>query len=528
MNIYKYISIILFVFTTLLFAQCTDDYERYNKTGVNEEEGKRDAYFLRQHMTSMQNWVIPSAEHANQFTEQLLGGNYGGYFADINPGFNNRNFATYSPENAWIGVTFNNALKEISTSYATIHTMTTDPVYLSVAKVLKVMALSRVTDIYGPIPYTQLGQEGALNAAYDPQEKVYEAMIADLDSAIAMLTENQTSDFSSKADRYYAGKTLNWIKLANSVKLRLAIRMANVKPDFARATAESVIANDVGPITSNADNAVLVLITGQPNPYQTGLFEWGNGGDTRISADITSYMSGYNDPRCPYYFDLSNFSDPSITNGYIGFRSGVTIPSPQSIGQQYTNMSSSMRAESSMRIMSAAEVAFLRAEGALRGWNMGGTAKDFYETGITLSFQQWGAPDAASYIADNTSVPGRYIDPEGSFTFSGTGSSITIAWDNSSTSVNGPNFERIITQKWIALYPDGIEAWTEFRRTGYPKLMPVVTNNSSVVNPERMARRLPYPQEEYTGNLENVQYAVSNYLRGADNMATDLWWAKKD
>jgi hypothetical protein len=511
----------------MLFTQCTDAYDAYNKTGVNDGEGERDAYFLRQHMVNMQNWVIPSVAHANQFTEQLLGGPYGGYFADVSPGFNNRNFSTYTPENAWITPTFDNALKNAVTSYNTILTMTEDPVYLSVAKILKVMAMARVTDVYGPIPYSKLGATGALNAPYDSQETVYNTMISDLNAAIEALTANQTSDFSSKADRFYAGKTLNWIKLANSVKLRLAIRMANVSPASAKTAAEEVISNPVGPMSSNSDNAVLVLIPGQTNPYQVGMIDW-NGGDTRIGADITSYMNGYNDPRRQQYFDPSLFTDASITNGYIGFRSGVTIPSPQSIGQQYSNMSAGMRAESSMRIMCAAEVAFLRAEGALRGWNMGGSAKDLYESGITLSFGQWGVSGAATYISDSTSVPVRYTDPLGRFSYSGTTSTVKIAWDDRSSSITGPNLERIITQKWIAIFPDGIEAWSEFRRTGYPKLMPVVVNNSSVVNTARMARRLPYPQSEYTGNLTNVEYAVANYLKGADNMATDIWWAKKD
>lgn len=519
MKIHKYIPGILAAFSALFFVQCTDSYDRFNKTGVDDEEGERDAYFLRQHIVSMQNWVIPSDPHAHQFTEQLLGGPYGGYFADVSPGFNNKNFATYTPEDAWSAATFNNGLKNIITSYNTVITLTEDPILLSVAKVLKVMAMGRITDIYGPIPYTKLGNEGDLNAPYDSQQEIYEAMISELDEAIGVLSEHQTSDFSSKADRYYTGKTLKWARLANSVKLRLAVRMANINPALAKSTAESIVTDPVGAMASNDDNAVLVLISGQSNPYQVGLSDW-NGGDTRISADITSFMNGYGDPRMEKYFDKSGFGT------YTGFRSGITIPNPQSIGQQYSNMSEALRSASSMRIMCAAEVAFLKAEGALRGWSMGGTAKDFYEEGITLSFNQNGAAGVSAYIADNASTPERYVDPLGTFSYSGAPGTVTIAWSSSASFET--NLERIITQKWIAIYPDGIEAWSEFRRTGYPKLMPVLTNNSSVVSTARMARRLRYPNSEYTGNLKNVQYAVSNYLGGADNMATDLWWAKKD
>ena len=173
--------------------------------------------------------------------------------------------------------------------------------------------------------------------------------------------------------------------------------------------------------------------------------------------------------------------------------------------------------------MNAAEVAFLKAEGALRNWNMGGTAKEFYEQGVKLSFAQWGANGADAYLADNTSMPASYKDPAGLNTYSGATSQITIKWEDGDFE---KSLERIITQKWLANFPLGQEAWAEYRRTGYPMLMPVVVNNSAgVVNSARGARRLAYPQEERLNNAENYVNAVG-LLGGADNMATDLWWAK--
>ena len=174
--------------------------------------------------------------------------------------------------------------------------------------------------------------------------------------------------------------------------------------------------------------------------------------------------------------------------------------------------------------MNAAEVAFLRAEGALRGWSMGGTAKEFYEQGVRLSFAQWEVQGADAYLADETSTPALYTDPAGLNSYTGATSSITIAWDDEATEET--NLERIITQKWLANFPLGQEAWSEYRRTGYPKLMPIVVNNSGgIVSTERGARRLPYPQEERTNNLANYTSAVG-LLGGPDNMATDVWWAK--
>ncbi|NDV69907.1 RagB/SusD family nutrient uptake outer membrane protein [Dysgonomonas sp. 25] len=519
MKIYKHISIILMACSALLFTvQCTDSYDRYNKTGVNDEEGSRDQYFLKTHMTNMQSWIIPSASHANQFSEQLLGGPYGGYFSDVNPGFNNRNFSTYGPEDGWYASIFKDYMKEVMTSYNTVKTLTEDPVLLSVASITKVAAMSRITDIFGPIPYTEVGVDGALNAKYDSQEDVYKTMLDELDEAIDVLTVNRTNDFSPKADRIYSGNVERWIKYANSIKLRMAIRMSEVEPLLARTKAEEVMSNAIGPILSNDDNANLTLVSGQTNPYAYGFDIWNSGGDARISADITSYMNGYNDPRMAAYFEESAFG-PGV---YVGFRNGISIPA-QSIGQQYSRMNPEVYNQMSMRLMNAAEIAFLRAEGALRGWNMGGTAQSLYESGIELSFGQWGVSGAAAYIANATSSPLKYVDPLGSYSFIGSPSTIKIAWSGSNFD---ENLERIITQKWIANYPNGIEAWSEFRRTGYPKLMPVLLNRSSVITDlNKMARRLPYPNDEYTGNRENVLNALSTFFNAPDNMATDVWWA---
>ncbi len=157
------------------------------------------------------------------------------------------------------------------------------------------------------------------------------------------------------------------------------------------------------------------------------------------------------------------------------------------------------------------------------------SAEDFYEQGIRLSFEEWGgAGGADSYLTDSERTPSPYIDPMGGKnTHSGTVSNITVAWDEDAGLEE--NLERIITQKWIAMFPLGLEAWAERRRTGYPPLlMPVVVNNSGgVVSTDQGPRRLAYPGEEITTNEENVRYAIDNYLKGPDNMATHVWWDAK-
>jgi hypothetical protein len=176
--------------------------------------------------------------------------------------------------------------------------------------------------------------------------------------------------------------------------------------------------------------------------------------------------------------------------------------------------------------MTSAEVFFLRAEAALRGWaNAGGTAKELYEKGITTSLNQWGVGDqAAAYINDATSKPAPYVDPKNAENNSPALSSITVKWDEAASA--DAKLERIITQKWLAIFPEGQEAWSEFRRTGYPKLFPVVHNESNgTINTAIQIRRISFPQAEYTGNQGEVQKAIQ-LLGGPDNGGTRLWWDK--
>ena len=127
---------------------------------------------------------------------------------------------------------------------------------------------------------------------------------------------------------------------------------------------------------------------------------------------------------------------------------------------------------------------------------------------------------------DDTSKPGIYTDPAGTDTYTDALASITIKWDD--VADKEIKQERIIVQKWIANWMLGNEAWADFRRTGYPKLIPVKNNKSGgIVDSQKGARRMPYPLDEYVSNKTNVEYAVSNYLNGLDNMATNVWWACK-
>ena len=501
-------------------SSCTDNYMGYNTNPyeVTQEEMMRDAYIVRSALTGMQGYVIPTDVNLNQFLEALLGGPYGGFLAESNAGWNNR-FSNYNQSQDWVGKLYQDVIPNIYANYAQLRGATNDPIFISVGKILKVAAIQRVTDGYGPIPYSQLGTDGNLTAPLDTQEKAYTTMMSELDEAITALLEHHTEIFSPKADKVYSGAVEQWIKYANSLKLRMAMRMAYANPTVAQTKAEEAVnAKNGGVLTDNTDNATIQATT---NPFEVIMYEY-NGGDSRIAADITAYMNGYNDPRREKYFTKSEFTeDDGVTeNGYYGIRLG-TDPIPSETAHKYTNMN--VKTDTKLVWMTAAEVAFLRAEGALRGWNMGGTPESFYKLGVELSFEQWGASGADTYLNDSKSLPDLYKDPLGVYRYNGSQPTITIKYVPGASFEE--NLERIITQKWIAIFPLGLEAWAEFRRTGYPRLMTAAVNkNMSEVPEGTFPRRLPYPQDEYKDNGTNLQNALKDLKPSNDRMSSKVWW----
>lgn len=506
----------------LAAASCTANYEEINRNPyeVSPEEMERDGYNIRSFLTTMQSWVIPTEVNQCQFTDILLGGPYGGYIADANSGFNAGKFSTYDPQSNWSEVFYRVVYTNQLSNFSELCNVTTDEKAIAVAKVVKVAGIHRVADTYGPIPYTKVGQVDPV--PLDSEEEVYKAMFRELDEAIEVLTRNRTGMISADADRLYSGSLEKWGRLANSLKLRLAMRIVYADPALAQRMAEEAVSSELGVIEDNGGNAMYTGFGKDGNPFYVCFFSYKSGkGDHRIAADIASYMNGYADPRRENYFKLSTFEDKSVTNGYIGLRNGIQIPEDKLINAYSLY---NVAASTSLMWINASEVAFLRAEGALRGWTMGGDAQTFYEQGIRLSFERCGMADkAAGYLA-STAVPGSYIDPVFGYDYSNE-SSVTIPWNPANQGAFEENLERIITQKWIANFPLGNEAWADYRRTGYPRLFQVaVSNNPDITNLRLGARRLTYPLTEYEANGATIQAAVDNYLGGQDKMSVRLWW----
>lgn len=528
----KYILRLLVVAALVTVAgSCTGDFEEYNHNPNETTDGEleRDNYNVGAKLLQLQNEVVPSQEHLYQFTEILAGMAYGGYSEAI-PTWTGK-FSTFNPSVDWLKAPFVTVMTDTYAPYRGILAATEDEVPLALAGLLRVAIMHRLTDQYGPIPYSKVVEDkkNSLTVAYDTQQEVYMKMFGELDAALAILEENKTlsTEAFGEYDLVYGGDLKKWIRFANSLKLRMAMRLTEVAPETAKTKAAEAIA--AGVIEANADNAKF-----QPTVNRTAICfsEWKQ---HPISADLDSYMNGYADPRRAKMFTsvevTETVTDPETQEPVIvkrqvfsGLRIGTTPPDKDAATTKLSHPN--IVDTDPILWLTASEVAFLRAEWQLR-WGTVAEAGAFYKRGVELSFEQWGAGSADAYLATDAK-PANYTDLLGTnYDFPAQGT-ITPVWNAADEPAVA--LERIITQKWIAIFPLGNEAWSEYRRTGYPRLMPVPDQGNmsgGTVTARWGARRLQYPTEEYAENLANVTEAVNGELGGTDTFGTRVWWDKR-
>lgn len=408
----------------------------------------------------------------------------------------------------------------------------------AVKKILKVITAARVSDNHGPVVYSKYETPNANGVTdFDSQQQAYQNFINDLTVAITDLQKVQNMPVTGnegdkaalkRADLVYGGNMAQWAKLANSLKLRLAMRMSYADPAKSKQYAEEALASPAGLITDNADNA---LISVGQSELSFIIYSWG---DCLIGAPLMAYMNGYNDPRLSAYAIPAK--DADVQGKYIGVRQGIDLLNGKSTYGAFSQPQAKSASgdyfsgtDGKMKLFTAAETWFLKAEAALRGYAGAGDIQANYTTGVQQSFGEWGkSANVASYLADTTSTEAPYVDPKNAENNVAVGnpqlSTITIAWNNGDT--NERKLERIITQKWLSLYPNGPEAWAEQRRTGYPILFKVRKNDSGgAISTEAMIRRIPFTIDTKT-SLYNYQQAAQ-MLNGPDTGGTKLWWDKK-
>jgi hypothetical protein len=382
------------------------------------------------------------------------------------------------------------------------------------AQVMRSLLFGYVTDVWGDVPYSEAlrgdAADPVIQPAYDAQQDIYAGLFRDLTEAVAAMAAgaNPASVLPAvgAADPLYGGNRLRWQRFGNSLRARHAMRLANVDQPTARAELNAAISAPGGLIQSNADNA-------QMRWPGDGIYDnpWAVNNrtrdDHRLSDRLMGQMLPYNDPRVPVYAQptLANPAvyagmpnaltpDSAATYSLTSSRPGRVFYSTNRFCSGCTGLTG---ASFPSFVLTYAEVSFILAEAAERGW-IGGSAAAYYEQGIRASMAQWGVTDAAAIDA--------YLARPG------------IAYNVAGTTADRQT--QIALQKWIALYTDGVQAWAEWRRTCVPAT--VRPGPAAVIN--TVPRRYQYSLRDRLVNGANVAAAIAQ--QGEDNFTTRMYWDK--
>jgi hypothetical protein len=472
----KYFTILLFASTFLMMTSCKKELERINKNPNATEIAQID-YLLTAATKNATDeyWGITRSSNPTSLFVQ--------HWAMIQ----------YTDPDRYIFT--NNSFQELWTvGYSTIENLDQiiklseeqqNPNYKGVALVLRSWVFTLLTDNFGDIPYSQSMQiDQYLTPAYDHQKEVYEGLLADLKEAQAAL------DPSGKAiagDVIYSGDISSWKKFANSLRLRIALRIADQEPDVSKQVLAD-IQTEGGSFID--DNNVIAQLVYYNSPNQNPISNYfDTRDDYRISKTIIDRLTQLHDPRLPIY--AAKTQDPTPQE-FVGLPNGLKVGDASDYGFSKTSRPGAyfLDPHAPAVIISYAEVLFDRAEAAARGFT-GEVASDLYFQAIRASLEQYGIAedDIAAYVAQPS-----------------------VQYDNS-------NFRKSIgEQKWIALFGQGLEAYAEWRRLDYPQLQPAVAGALDGQIPSRFI----YPGTEQSLNGESYKAAIAG--QGEDALTTRLWF----
>jgi hypothetical protein len=423
---------------------------------------------------------------SNQMYSTFVGGDMGACWSQQWAKVQYNDEALYTPRESVIQGFWDTFYEDLGSDANTMYNLAVEEENANmqgVALVLKAFGFSVLTDCYGDIPFSEAYKsgEGILKPKYDAQADVYNGIIAMLDQADGLFSADG-GVINAQSDLIYAGDWSKWQKFANTLKFRVLMRMSG-KTDVSTQLAQ-VLTRPV--FTSQADDAELGYLSADPvaNPmYESIVYVTRE--EYKVCEVLVNYLDGTVfgtvDPR------LSVYVAENTDGEYRGKPAGIfNVPNDD---YNYNNVSPIgdfyLEAEFPGIFLSYTEFLFLKAEAAHKGY-ISGDANAFYQAGITSS------------MADNDI------------------SSFTLP---SLTGTDEDQFEQICVQKWLGLYCQGIEAWTEWRRTGYPELSPAI---DAVL--DEIPSRWTYPATEQSLNSENYNAAIAN--QGTDLLTTKVWWNK--
>lgn len=378
---------------------------------------------------------------------------------------------------------------------------------LAIAELYEAYLYQRLTDLFGDIPYTEVttsNKEINRTPKFDKQEAIYPALIQRVDAALAKLNDGDQTYGSS--DFFYKGNIAKWKKFGNSLKLRLGMRMRYANSSLAQKTVTEAMTSPMGLLSSNSDNAAVPTFNDAQAENQNPILRQMTTGsaDLRYLANtLVDKLKEYNDPR------LSLLAEPVNIGGTITYQGiGVALTDDQLSQLIRANYSTANKSTWFSLTFSPipsysftySDVCFYKAEAALLGW--GATSADaqtYFTEGVKAAL--------ALPPYNLASVPTAYAQ--------------TVLNLNGLT--DDQKMERIATQKWIHLFGRDMEAFAEWRRTGYPRLTP--GPNAGSTNGQ-IPRRAIYSSEEAQLNEANLKEAVSRMSNG-DSFLSKVWWDKK-
>ena len=538
-----------------IFSSCTDDFEKLNTSNIQVDPA--DLPFAAQ-CTEPMTYCYPPQQNMFQFWTNLTIDLYGGYFMTPNGNFTNgdmgenRGHSGGMYENYYLHI-FNNTRRIIAQCDAS-----GERGLSGVMRIVQAYGTLMTTDAYGPIPYSSiLSGENEVYFEFDSQKDLYKAMLEDLSTAITDISAMGTDEIAKlkSFDCWCNGDKDLWVKIANTMKLRMALRLSKRETEAGNAGMNlKAIATEAAQNTLATVNKDILIDKSLENEMWL-MFNWG---DCGFNANLVTIMSGTKDPRQPLYMTLNTgdikneagTTTVAANSQYLGIRFASGLPAkPNSWGNFSGWIQGNNGSSYSMPlpIMKAAEAYFLLAEAKLR-WDIGSeSVKNLYENGIRVSMTNElayrgayagikeypeGAVDA--YI-NGTSTQIDYTDPIKAELSTPAVNKLSVKWDESAS--NEEKLERIITQKWLALFPLSTEGWAEQRRTGYPRFFPAFVNESNgAVNTEEGVRRVIYSSQAYDANAKGVEGGIklldeensSKFGISGDKGGTHLWWDNAD
>lgn len=520
----------------LLLASCNYTEINTSTTGATNEELKKGGLLYGATLMKMEQTVIPIGSPSLttgpgndlQNTDLISSGNYIGYFGNNN----NWNFnieATWNFVPNRMEYAFENFYSKLFQSWIEVHRLlkdSEDPSDIEIAAVIDVVRILgwlRATDVFGPIVYTKAGL-GEISPIPDSQEVVYKSMLADLEKNAKILNQ-ATSRIMRKFDLIYDGDPVKWTKLANSIMLRMAVRVHFKDQALASEYIQKALDQANGGVIETVSDEAKIQ-NSDKMPLLNSMIASIDYKETRMGATIWSYMNGFNDPRMEVLFTKGVYRGEE---GYYPVAPTSSQPKRDKANSAEFASYPKVSSVSPLYWFRASETLFLKAEAALYGLTAGNPGI-LYEAGVLMSFEENRISGANEYLAQESVKPTATTRENyyygGSYYNDISDGNTAPKWNNGDT--DEKKLQRIITQKYLALYPNAVEAWTEYRRTGYPYLMPPMDKNaylrisstdSKIMTPERFR----FSPKFYIDLDKSI---VTGLLGGEDQGATKLWWVR--